>query len=551
MLAGYGHNVTVFVPDDRVKDHEVTDDGESIRVIRFGTNRTGMLNQLGHIARMSYEFAFIARDMIRQYGKPDIIESQEYLAIPYYLLQFKLLKYPEFSGVPVLLTLHSPAFLYLHYNREGEYQFPNYWTGEMEMSCICSADWVIAPSAYIIGEIEKHQGLKVLREANMSVIRNPYRFPDTPAAPSVIRNKIVFYGKLSPTKGIFELLSYMKDLWDNGFPHPLIIIGGTDKVYYPEMKTMGQVVHNRFGGYIKKGLIQFTGKIAPAKKDAYLSDAHVILIPSRVDNLPYACIEAMGLGKTVLVSRQGGQAELIEEGVNGFLFDHHVPGSFVEQLGRILALDDAALSSIGLAAGQEIQRLLQYQLVYDQKIAIIDRVVRGYKEPVVFPFTRSPYPDKKADPAQQVRGLLSVVIPYFNLGPYIRECISSLLASDYPPLEILIIDDGSTDPASIGALEQFESISAVKVFRKKNEGLAFARNHGALMARGEFLAFLDADDTVAPDYYTKAIRVLNQYDNISFMGTWVQYFGSKRGKWISWNPEPPYILMHNTMNSSS
>jgi len=100
MLAAQGHSVTVFVPDEQVEaeDHR-TDRG--IRVIRFNPGRGDTHQYLGPVAMVSYAFALIVRDTIRQEGKPDYIESQEYQAIPYYILQFKWLKYPEFQGVPI------------------------------------------------------------------------------------------------------------------------------------------------------------------------------------------------------------------------------------------------------------------------------------------------------------------------------------------------------------------------------------------------------------------------------------------------------------------
>jgi hypothetical protein len=65
------------------------------------------------------------------------------------------------------------------------------------------------------------------------------------------------------------------------------------------------------------------------------------------------------------------------------------------------------------------------------------------------------------------------------------------------------------------------------------------------------MAFLDADDKVTPTYYEKAMRVLKAYGNISFVGSWVQYFESSQGIWPAWNPEPPYMLLHNPINSSA
>lgn len=548
MLAEKGHSVTIFIPDEKTKDYTI-EEQNSIRIIRFSTNRKKMQNHLGFVPNMAYEFASITQHIIQKEGKPDCIESQEYLAISYYVMQFKLLQYPEFSNVPIILTLHSPAFLYLYYNREGIYSFPNYWTCEMEKSCIQCADWIIAPSQYIVEEIKKHASIN---EAKISVIHNPYRSPDSINPDQKIsRNKIVFFGKLSPQKGVFELFSYMKDLWDKGFPQPLIVIGGADKVYYPEMKTMGQIAQNKYSNYIQKGLLQFVGKIIPEKKNEYLKDAHVILIPSINDNLPYTSVEAMSMGKVVLASIQGGQREIIEDGANGFLFDHEQPENFAEKLNYILSLNDSTLKNIGEAAVQKILTEFGYESVYAQKINIIDNACHQIKPLHTFPFIRPLNVSVDYDKAYKHGELLSIVIPYFNMGKYIGDCINSILQSSYKNIEILIINDGSTEQQSIAALKQFEEHQSVKIIHKNNEGLADTRNFGASLAKGRFLAFLDADDKVHKDYYNKAIKILEQYENVFFVGSWVQYFGTSNKIWPTWNPEPPYILLHNSVNSSA
>lgn len=546
MLTARGYAVSVFVPDDRVSDHRVVFE-ENVRVIQFNKNRSNMANWLGYAPRLSFEFAAIVGLFIQKEGQPDCLESQEYLGIPYYLLQYKLLGYPGFEKLPILLTLHSPAFLYLYYNREGIYEFPNYWIGEMEMSCIQSADAVVAPSRYIVQEIKKHMDLD---ETPVSVIANPY-LPEAAMEPTISRNKIVFFGKLSPQKGVFELFSYFKALWDQGFPHALTVIGGTDKVYYPEMKTMGQVIARQYEPYIKKGLIQFTGKIAPQKRDAYLADAHVVLIPSRNDNLPYAAIEAMSLGKTVLASVQGGQAEMIKDGTNGFVFDHEQPETFSQKLLHILSLDDEVLTGIGKQARDSVAARFNHDEIYAQKAPLIEALGKIRLERTTFPFTRKIEPAAEPAACDQVSGLLSVVIPYFNMAAYIDECIESVLQSTYKNLEIIIVDDGSSGEENIRGLQKWKGHPAVRIVQQSNEGVANARNKGAGLAQGEFLAFLDADDKIAPDYYSKAIAVLKRYENIFFAGSWLQFFGSKKGIWPTWNPEPPYILLHNSVNSSS
>jgi glycosyltransferase involved in cell wall biosynthesis len=136
------------------------------------------------------------------------------------------------------------------------------------------------------------------------------------------------------------------------------------------------------------------------------------------------------------------------------------------------------------------------------------------------------------------------------MGKYITACVQSIKASTYPHIEILIINDGSTDRESLAILQQLERTNGIKVFNKRNEGLADTRNFGALQATGDWLAFLDADDMIAPDYYEKALRVLKQYKNVFFAGSFVQYFGDTNRKWATYTPQPPYTLVHNPVNSS-
>lgn len=91
--------------------------------------------------------------------------------------------------------------------------------------------------------------------------------------------------------------------------------------------------------------------------------------------------------------------------------------------------------------------------------------------------------------------LVSVIMPAYNARPYIAEAINSVLEQEYPHIELIVIDDGSSD----GTAECAESFGdGVKVIRQANAGVAAARNKGLAEARGELIAFLDADDVWLP-----------------------------------------------------
>lgn len=96
--------------------------------------------------------------------------------------------------------------------------------------------------------------------------------------------------------------------------------------------------------------------------------------------------------------------------------------------------------------------------------------------------------------------LVSIVVPVYNVAEYLPRCMDSLLAQEYPNIEIILVDDGSMDN-SLEVCRRYES-DKVKVFTKKNGGPASTRNFGIehCSVASEYLAFVDSDDTVAPDF---------------------------------------------------
>lgn len=105
--------------------------------------------------------------------------------------------------------------------------------------------------------------------------------------------------------------------------------------------------------------------------------------------------------------------------------------------------------------------------------------------------------------------LISVVIPAYNVAPYIRKCLDSVLNQTYHNVEIIVIDDGSIDDTPKICDEYSEYYSSISVIHKKNEGQAVARNIGISRAKGKWLHLLDSDDWIEPQMYEKLIAVAN------------------------------------------
>lgn len=96
--------------------------------------------------------------------------------------------------------------------------------------------------------------------------------------------------------------------------------------------------------------------------------------------------------------------------------------------------------------------------------------------------------------------LISVIVPVFNVAPYLRKCLDSILNQTYENLEIIIINDGSTD-GSGSVCDEYKKDERVKVFHTENRGLSAARNKGLDEANGDWIGFVDSDDWIEPDMY--------------------------------------------------
>lgn len=106
--------------------------------------------------------------------------------------------------------------------------------------------------------------------------------------------------------------------------------------------------------------------------------------------------------------------------------------------------------------------------------------------------------------------LISVIIPAYNVGSFFNNCIDSIVNQTYSDLEIIIVDDGSTDDTPKNCDDWAKKDSRIKVVHKENGGASSARNAGLDIADGDYIAFVDADDYLDNDMYEIMLRELEQ-----------------------------------------
>ena len=140
---------------------------------------------------------------------------------------------------------------------------------------------------------------------------------------------------------------------------------------------------------------------------------------------------------------------------------------------------------------------------------------------------------------------ISVIIPCFNDGAYIQEAIDSVNAQTFQKIEIIIVDDASTDLETLKILATLEQENLQVIFSEKNGGPSVARNIGISKASGKYILPLDADDKIAPTYLEKAKKILDRDSQIGIVYCEAKLFGQKSEMWQLPPFSFPEILISN------
>lgn len=109
--------------------------------------------------------------------------------------------------------------------------------------------------------------------------------------------------------------------------------------------------------------------------------------------------------------------------------------------------------------------------------------------------------------------MISVIVPIYNSGKYLKKCIESIVNQTYKDLEIILVDDGSVDKSGSICDEYADKDKRIKVVHQENKGLSAARNAGLRIAKGEYITFIDSDDYIEHDTYECVFSAINKYDS--------------------------------------
>lgn len=200
------------------------------------------------------------------------------------------------------------------------------------------------------------------------------------------------------------------------------------------------------------------------------------------ENCPFSVLESLDLGVPVLGARTGGIPELIRPGITGQLFP-------AEDLPAL----KAAVSSLWNGP------IAHFEAKGAVKLSDYSRQ-----------FLKLAFPEKT----------VTVVVPVYNTAPYLDRCLESIVRQTHRKLEILLIDDGSTDSSGAICDRWARTDSRIRVIHQKNIGLGLTRNVGITRAKGDAICFVDSDDYILPRTIEKALDALRERDAVVFGMNW-------------------------------
>lgn len=442
----------------------------------------------------------------------DYIEFPDYGGEGYFAMRARRTS-GALRGAVLGVRLHTPTAFCRELNCESALDEPLAYLENIEQTAIREADVVISPSVSLLEQVRTR--FDIPEDQPGAVV--PYPFDEYPPAGFEPSEKtldeptLLYYGRLERRKGVDLLVDAAQRLLDKGIKAKFRFIGGdtnTGPVGSSMLEHLRRKVRPRF-----EQQITFEPALPRDELAGEIMSATCCCFPSLWENFPNVCLEAMSLGALVVGSDAGGMSEMIEDGVSGVLFAAGDVDALAGAIER--ALTDRSLQrSAATQAPKRIRTLCDPASVVAQTLNAIGQASPGIaSETAVGTATH-----ESSTPA------VSVVIPFYNLAAYLPQTLDSLAQQSRRDFEIILVDDGSTDAASVAMVNRLDIEGHIRVIRKQNGGLSSARNAGFAAAKARWVLPLDADDVLHPRYIEKTLLAAGRDPSAAMIGTLAWYF---------------------------
>jgi glycosyltransferase involved in cell wall biosynthesis len=493
-------------------------------------NLEGLLGSAFPNRWFSWRAARLAERLVEEEGI-DVIEAQEWEA-PLYDFQLRraLGRGPRRTP-PCIVHLHSPTeFIFLHNGWDlGRREYLP--MKRLEDYTIAAADARLAPSRFLARQCEQRYGLPA---GSTTVLPHPVGDAPVIDRPEATWSEgtICFVGRLEPRKGVVEWVeAAVQVLADH--PGTRLEFVGADLYYGCDGGTVRQHAERQIPDRLRDRFA-FRGVHDRAGVRQFLAGAWAAVVPSRWENFPYACIEAMASGLPVIASRRGGMADMLEDGRTGWLASEDA-GTLVEglqdALERALATPPVRRSEMGCEAAAAIRRMCDNTTAIRKHIDFRAQVagrpaVSSIQVPSSAAFARlsaqTARPRRKA--VEPMRGL-AVVVVCLEPAETLVGCLESVRRQTLPPCAVaLVVGPDCAVGAGHDAIEGARK-SGWLVVDVRGRSAAVARKAGiavvqdAVGAPGGWV-FLDPHCRLRPGCLEAYHRTLSHCPEVGLVSSW-------------------------------
>jgi len=360
--------------------------------------------------------------------------------------------------------------------------------------------------------------------------------PEPDAASRLIRIGLV--GRLEVRKGSYEMLR----LWEDARafnPQPDLhvqyhFIGGTTADW------MGRSVEEVLRRHVEEndlsGKVVFHGRVSQEALPALLGELDGLMYPSRFENYPNALIEAMQMGKAVLVSRHGCMPNLSAGYPDARVTDPCDPLTFA---------DNVAAFAVDLAQGQANRAASEAA-----RRAAYARLAAGFNEEHDRAYANAPAGEVAEPAAADIS--IAFVIPHFRQASFVAELFDDLSRCLQPGDEVLVVDDAS-GPEHLARLEEAIGTCGLPIrllAKSVNEGPGSARDDGIAASSAAAIQFCDADDRLDPRGIAAARRALARHSDLDAVVGVQECFGDLDHFWVPMLPAPELAFVRNFSHSA-
>lgn len=446
----------------------------------------------------------------------DVIEAQEWEAPLYYLLARRAAGLGPKQQPPCIVHLHSPTQMIFEYNEWDQTLTDFLPLTRFEEYTIRSADKLLCPSRYLAQQVTSRYCLGPDR---VEVI--PYAMGvETPVlhrSPEVWgRNTICYVGRLELRKGIVEWIDAAVNVAKE---NPAV-----DFDFYGADTYVGGVAGRSVLAFLKtriprslRSRFRFHGARSRGELSAALAGVAIAVVPSRWENFPFTCIEAMSTGLPVLASPHGGMAEMIADGESGWITADGSAAQLEAGLRRALATPPSQREAMGRCAAETIRRICNNDAIVARQIGLRKRVAEAgvTRSRWVAGVIASP---AQADASRRGMGL---VVTCFENPENLPSCLETIANQTTPARIVLVAHERLRQK-----IEAAAQSAGCKVIYASDPSVRTGRGSGRdALLRSESnlrsIAQLDQDVRLEPTFVAACERIFDDQPLTGSVSPWI------------------------------